>query len=156
MKQRQQGDGPLVTSQERRVACVPRINLWSTAGQPVIVYPAFGLNGISIVRASEGSFRTAVYDALGTLGGKGDGCLLGKPTRRRPVLPGPAPHRRPAVHHPAPTRPWNVRVLGSTSQGTRRAVDERFVCGTQCALCPWMLLVDRLAVACPRLWIIRV
>ena len=32
----------------------------------------------------------------------------GEPTRRRPVLPGPAPPRRSAVCRLAPTRPWYV------------------------------------------------
>ena len=47
---------------------------------------------------------------------KRDGCVLGKPTRRRPVLPGPAPFRRPALRHPEPIRLWYVRVLDSTSE----------------------------------------
>ena len=42
------------------------------------------------VRACEETFRTIVFDALG---GKRDECVLGEPTRRRPVLPGPAPLR---------------------------------------------------------------
>ena len=89
--------------------------------------PAHGMSGFwarqvgllrqlrnSFVRASEESLRTVVYDALEALGGKRDGCRLGEPTRRRPVLPGPAPPRRPAVRCPAPTRLWYVRVLDST------------------------------------------
>ena len=58
---------------------------------------------------------TVVFDALETLGGKGDGCLLGEPSRRRPVLPGLAPPRSPAVRHPAPTGPWYVRAFDSTN-----------------------------------------
>ena len=54
------------------------------------------------------------FDALG---GKRDGCIgciLGEPTRRRPVLLVAALPRRPAVRRPAPTRPLYVRVLDST------------------------------------------
>ena len=70
--------------------------------------------GFSFARASEESSRTVVcfpFDALEALRGKRDGCFLGEPTRRRPVLPGPAPPRRPATRRPAPTRPWFVRVF---------------------------------------------
>ena len=63
-----------------------------------LFYSSCGLNGISFVRACGGSFRTVVFDALG---GKRVGCVLGQPTRRRPVLPGPAPPRRPALRRPA-------------------------------------------------------
>ena len=74
-----------------------------------------GLNRISFVRACEESFRTVVFDALG---GERVGCVLGKPTRRRLVLPGPAPPRRPALRCPEPIRPWYVRVLDSTGRVT--------------------------------------
>ena len=40
---------------------------------------------------------------------------VGGPTRRRPVLPVPAPPRRPAVLSPVPKCPWYVRVLDSTN-----------------------------------------
>ena len=72
------------------------------------------LNRISFVRASNSYFKTVVFDALEVLESKRSGCLLGEPTRRRPVLPSPAPPRRPAVRRPDPTRPWYVRVLDST------------------------------------------
>ena len=52
---------------------------------------------------------TGVFDVLE---GTRDGCFLGEPIRRRPVLPGLAP-RRPAVRRPDPTRPRYVRVLDS-------------------------------------------
>ena len=42
---------------------------------------------------------------LDRLEGKRDGCLLGEPTRRRPVLPVPAPPRRGAVRRPVPDPP---------------------------------------------------
>ena len=48
--------------------------------------PAFGLNRISLVRASEELFRTFVLDALGE---PGDGCVLRRETLRRSTLPGP-------------------------------------------------------------------
>ena len=44
-----------------------------------------------------------------------DGCLLGEPTRRRPILLVPAPTRRPAVRRHIPTRLWYVRVLDSAN-----------------------------------------
>ena len=96
------------------------VNRWST-GYGV---PLFGLHGVSFVRASEETFGTVVLDALEALGGKGNGCLLGEPTCRRPVLPGHA-LPRPAVHRPAPTRPWYVRVLDSTGQFNMGTI-ERF------------------------------
>ena len=71
-----------------------------------------GLHGISFVRACKGMFKTVVSDALG---GKRVNCVLGKQTRRRPVLPSPAPPRRPTLRRPEPIRPWYVRVLDSTS-----------------------------------------
>ena len=71
-----------------------------------------GLRSISLVHAPEESFRTGVFDALE---GTRDGCLLGEPICRRPILLGPAPPRRPSVRRPVPTRPW-YRV--PTIQGT--------------------------------------
>ena len=59
-----------------------------------------GLNRVSLVRAVEQTFRTVVFDALG---GKKVGYLLGRPTRRRPVLP-------------------FVRILDSTNISFRRVV----------------------------------
>ena len=69
-----------------------------------------GLRRISLVRASEESFRTFVSDALE---GTRDG-FLDEPIRRRPVLPDPARPRHPAVRRPHLTRPRYVRVLDST------------------------------------------
>ena len=106
--QRQKSVGPLVSSQERRAAVVPRINRLSTGCQPRALCSPIGLHRISLVRPSEESFRTGLSDALeGTRGGR----HLGDPIRRRPILPGPAPPRRPAVRLPDPTRPWYVKVL---------------------------------------------
>ena len=108
--QGQRGDGPLVSSQERRAAVAPRINR--------SLCPSIGFPEISIVRACEEFFSTVVRDALnvleGVLAGKRVGRLLGEPTRRRPVLPDPAPPLRPTVHRPAATRTWYVRVLDET------------------------------------------
>ena len=56
---------------------------------------------------------TFVDDALEALEGKRDGRILWEPSRRRPVLPGPAPPRRSAMRRPAPTRARYVRVLDS-------------------------------------------
>ena len=85
-----------------------------------------GLHMVSLVRASGGSFRTVVYDALGW--GR-VGCLLGEPIRRRPVLPGPAPPRRPAVRRPDPTCPWYVQALESTSRNGTGYRGPRFASG---------------------------
>ena len=75
---------------------------------------SIGLQKISFVRASDETFRTVVYDALG---GKREGYFLGGPTRRRPVLPRPA-SPRPAVppcaapprHARGMSRFWNRQV----------------------------------------------
>ena len=81
--------------------------------------PACGMFGfwnrqvhrISFVRDPEETFKTIVFDALGD---KRDGCVLGEPTHRHPILPDPAPPRRPILGSPEPLRPWYVRVLNST------------------------------------------
>ena len=87
--QRQQGDGPLVGSQERRVLLVPVMNRLSTA----YCVPAFGLNEILLVRASGEMFQRRVFDVLG---GTRDACLLGELFCRHPVPPRPAPPLRRA------------------------------------------------------------
>ena len=69
----------------------------------------------SLVRASEESFKTVVFEALGD---KRDACFLGGQTRRRPVRFGPARPGHPAVHRPAATQPWYVRVLNSTGEAS--------------------------------------
>ena len=97
--QKQRGVGSLVSSQERRAGFVPRINRTSTGRQPDVLF-LIGLHGFLLARASEETFRTAVFDALE---GTRDVCLLDEPIRRRPVLPGPALSRRPAMPpHPDP------------------------------------------------------
>ena len=58
---------------------------------------SIGLHRVGFVRASRDTPRRVIFDRLG---GARDGCLLGEPTRRRPVLPVPAPLRRPAVRRP--------------------------------------------------------
>ena len=54
-----------------------------------------GSSGCFFVRALEESFNKLSYEALAKK--RKVGCLLGGPTRRRPVLPSHAPPRRPAV-----------------------------------------------------------
>ena len=69
--------------------------------------------------------RTVVYDALE---GNRNGCLLGKPTPRHPVLPRTAPRLRRALPRPDPPV---VRVLdltgnsfhGSSSSGRTASID---------------------------------
>ena len=105
--QRQRGADPLVSSQERRALFVSLINRWSSA----FFCSSIGLHRISFVRASDETFKSDLFDALG---GTRDGCLLGEPIRRRPVLPGPAPPRPANVRRPDPTHPWYLRVFDST------------------------------------------
>ena len=65
--QRQIDVGTLVNSQQRRALAVPRLNRWSTAGQPLVnrTFCSFtGLHRISFVRACEETFRTVFYSAL--------------------------------------------------------------------------------------------
>ena len=103
---RQIGDGSLVSSEERKAAVVLRINRVSTADKPRINSGSRGFVPPSIYIIFRSFFRrdiqTVVFDAQE---GKRDGCPLVEPTRRRPVLPGPAPPRRLVVCRPAPARP---------------------------------------------------
>ena len=111
--QRQNGDGTLIRSHDRREAS----SRGGTADTLVVnrgFSSSVGLHRISFVRASGKSFKTFVFDALGVLEGMEDGCLLGEPTRRRRFLPGPALPRRLAVRQRTPTHPWYVRVLDAT------------------------------------------
>ena len=65
--QRQIAVGTLVNSQQRRALAVPRLNRWSTAGQPLVnrtFCSSTGLHRISFVRACEETFRTFVYGTL--------------------------------------------------------------------------------------------
>ena len=104
--QGQNSDGTLFNSQERRAAVVPVINGGSTVRcVPPSVYIGFPLFVLPGGRSKQ-LFRCS--------GGKRDGCVLGGPTRRRPVLPGRAPPRRPALRRPESFRQWYVRVLDST------------------------------------------
>ena len=58
--------------------------------------------GFSFDRVSGGTFKPIVFDGLG---GKRDGCFLGEPTCRRPVLLRPAPHcHLPCTGPPRPAR----------------------------------------------------
>ena len=111
------------TKSGRRPADKPRVNHGFCS--------CVGLNGISFVRASGARSRTIVHDALG---GRRGGCFLGGPTRRRPVLPGPAPPRRPALRRSYLFRPWYVQVSDSTSVPRRHAAVEVRNCSE---LLPW-------------------
>ena len=71
---------------------------------------------------------TVVFDALETLEGKRDGCLLGEPTCRRPVLPGPALPRGLAVRRRTPTRLWYVQVLDSTKKQPAKKTKLTIIC----------------------------
>ena len=126
--QRQIGVGPLVSSQKQRALLVPVINRLPNAYRPLVNWSLCSsvvLHRISLVRVSGESFRRLVFDALG---GARDACLLGKLFCRRPVLPRPA---LPSNVRPDPTRPWYVRVLNSTDEGSHgisfvRASEELF------------------------------
>ena len=104
------------SSQERRAAVVPRINWLSAADQPRV-----NLLSFSSIRFTYhfvcSCFRRVVQDSClrcpgdsGGLEGKGNDCLLGEPTRRRPCPAWPRSASPPAVRRPARTRPWYVRV----------------------------------------------
>ena len=123
--QRYLGFGTLVSNQERRAAIVPQFNRWFCS--PI------GLHRISYVRASRDTPRKVFFDCFER---KRDGCILVETTRRRPVLPVPAPPRCPAVRRPAPNRPWYVWVLVSTrhkrngiSRNRIKEHDERLTSG---------------------------
>ena len=60
---------------------------------------SIGLHRVSFVRASRNTPRSVFFDRLE---GMGDGCLLGGPIRRRPILPRPAPPSRRAPPRPDP------------------------------------------------------
>ena len=102
--QRQLGVGTLVSSSGRR----PNDKPWVNRG---LCSPIGLKNRISFVRACEVSFRRFVFGSLESVL---VGCLLRGSTRRRPVPLGPAPLRPTAVRRLDPTRPFCVRVSGST------------------------------------------
>ena len=88
----------MVSSQERRAAVVLWINRLSSEGK---------------CGSIAGFVPPSVHIAFHLLvlpGRRGVGCLLGEPSRQRPVLPPAAPPRRSAMCRPAPTRPWYIRV----------------------------------------------
>ena len=85
----------LGTKSGRRPADKPVINRWSTAGfVPPSVYIKFSLFVLPGIRPGGYSFDR--------LESKRDGGLLAEPTRRRPVLPVPAPPSRRAPPRPDP------------------------------------------------------
>ena len=99
---RQKSVCPVVSSQERRALFVPLINWLSAAGKTLVergLGSSTALHRISLVRAAGKTFRTCVFDAFEDTT---DGCLLGKPFCRSPVLPGPAPSTRRAPPRPRP------------------------------------------------------
>ena len=65
------------------------------------------------VRASEETVKPVFFDILVATR---NGCLLGKPHRRRPFRRGPAWPHRCAVRRPATTRLWYVRVLNAAGE----------------------------------------
>ena len=143
--QKQIGVGTLVSNQDEG-----RPSSWSLTGcQPRVLYPK-RLNRISLVRASRDTLRSV--RGLRCLGDKRVGCFLGKPCRRRPVLPIPAPPRHPAVCCLVPTRPWHARVLDSTSEVSKARLEvvvgpfEVPLVGYPFARSPTIVICDNLGV----------
>ena len=68
--QRQRGVGPLVSSQDRGAHVVPRIIRGSSADQTRSFCPPIGLHRISLVRASEESFKTVCASCPGRCEGQ--------------------------------------------------------------------------------------
>ena len=97
--QRRIGIGPLVSSQERRAAVVPRINCWSTAG---FVLPSVYIGFCLLVLP-----KNVQDSCLRCLGGQEGRLFPGRndSSASRPAPPCRAAPRRPAVRLPAPTRP---------------------------------------------------
>ena len=116
---RQIGVGPLVSSQERRAAVVPRINRLSTADKPQVnrwFCSSINLHGLSCVCASGESFRTVVFDALG--GGQEGRLFPGRTDLPIGVPSYPAPPRPAAPPCAVPPRPargmfqdWTRQIL---------------------------------------------
>ena len=93
--QRQIGVGTLFSIEERSALAVPLINRGSTAHcVPQMVYMGFRLF-VLLGRRSGHFFFNALEGAR-------DGCFLGEPFRRRPILPSPAPPPRRAPPRPDP------------------------------------------------------
>ena len=91
----------------------PRMNRLSTAD----FVPAFGLYRISLVRASGGTFKRPVFDALG---GPRVACLLGELfCWHHPVLPDPA---RPPRRMPRPDPPVVCPGFGPDKCSNTRSI----------------------------------
>ena len=98
-KRRHTGQQPRTNSGRRpadKPAYRPRINRRSIAG---FIPPSVCIKSTLPVLPNKRS-----HSCLRCPGSKRDSCFLGAPTRRRPVLPSPAPPRRLAVCRSAPTR----------------------------------------------------
>ena len=87
--------------QERGAGFVPRLNRTFVS--------SIGLHRISLVRASEESFKTGLFDALARV------TVVFWANRPIGVLSCPSPPRRTAVRCPDSTRQWYVQALDSTS-----------------------------------------
>ena len=88
-------DSTLVSSQERKARAVLLIIRWSTAG---FVRPSVYKKNLC------SRWQKDLQDSFpGYLGGLEASCLLGNPTCRHPVLPGPTAPRRAAPPCAAPT-----------------------------------------------------
>ena len=103
----------------RRSADKRLVNRSSTA----VVFP-IGLHRILFVRASGETFKTIFF----ALEGKREGCFLGEPTRRRSVLPRPAPPRPatpPCAASPRPARCmsgfWTGQVIPCLPEWVKHA-----------------------------------
>ena len=95
--QRQNGVGPLVSSEEQRPLLVPRFNRLLIGCQPLVWFLYRFTQ--SLVRASGETFRRRVFDALEDTS---DASLLSELFCRRPALPSPTslPRRSPRTDPP--------------------------------------------------------
>ena len=122
LQTQKQGDGPLVSSQERRAIFVPRVNPTSTGRHPVVnrtFCSPIGSHQFSLVVLLRKTFRTGVSMPM-----RIRWSIVSWANRSVGVPSCPAPPRRTAVRRTDPTRLWYVRVLNLTNLLQTLVVDD--------------------------------